>query len=93
MNAMTKVSRVHCLADGRFESRDEYPTNDLLGIDGSLREAVSTAVREAGLISEQMNCRVVVEVQEHNGKFKQEEIKNPTSKAKDEIHDQQDENA
>ena len=77
MKTMTKVFRIHRLPDGRFESRNEYPTDSRLGVDNNLGQAIDTAVREATLVSKELNCRVVVEVQQQNVKFRQEQVVNP----------------
>jgi hypothetical protein len=72
----TRKFRIHQRADGRFEIRNEFPNDSPLGVDHSLSQAIGSAGREAALASRD-GCRVVIEVQQPNKKWKQVNVINP----------------
>lgn len=72
-----RTYRVHRRQDGRFESRNENPTDSPLGVDTNLNMAIGSAYREAMLTAKAEGCRVVIEVQQPNGKFKRETVVEP----------------
>jgi len=64
-----RVFRIRHRADGRFETRNEHPTDSALGVDYSLPQAIGTATREATLAS-RAGCQVVIKAQQPNGTWK-----------------------
>lgn len=72
-----RTYRVHRRSDGRFESRNENPTDSPLGVDNNLNMAIGSAYREANMTARAEGCRVVIEVQKPNGKFKRETVVEP----------------
>lgn len=75
-----RVLRVHRRPDGRYETRNERPTDSPLGVDASLNMARGTAYREATMISREEGCRVDIEVQHPDGTWKAETPVEPPSK-------------
>jgi hypothetical protein len=73
----TRTFRIHRRPDGRYESRNEHPGDSPLGVDSSLDMAIGSAHREATNTAKAEGCRVVIEVQQPNGKFKRETIVEP----------------
>jgi hypothetical protein len=71
-----RVFRIHRRADGRFESRNEHPTDSPLGVDYSLTQAIGTATREATLASRE-GSRIVIKVQQPNGTWKKVDVIRP----------------
>lgn len=69
-NLPTRTIRIHRRPDGKFECRNGSASDSPLGVDSDLNVAIGTAHREATLISNAQRCRVVIEVQQLNGKFK-----------------------
>ena len=76
----TRVVRVHRREDGGFECRSEHANHGPLGIDNHLGMALGTATREATAISREEGCRVIIEVELPNGKFKRERIIEPPAR-------------
>jgi hypothetical protein len=72
----SRTIRIYRRADGRFVSRNEFPTDSPLGVDYSLSQAIGTAKREATLASKD-GFRVIVEAQQPNGKWKRVEVVEP----------------
>jgi hypothetical protein len=72
-----RTYRVIRRQDGRFESRNEIPTDSPLGVDSSLNMAIGSAHREATMTARAEGCRVVIEVQQPNGRFKREAVIEP----------------
>jgi hypothetical protein len=64
-------------SDGRFECRNEHSMDSPLGVDRSLTMALGTAMREAAATSRDKRCRVVIEVEQSDGKFKLEHVVEP----------------
>ena len=79
--AKTRVFRIHRRPDGRYEARNEFPADSPLGVDISLPLAVGSAHREAVLTSRNEGCRVVIEVEQTNGKWKRMEVVEPARQA------------
>jgi hypothetical protein len=73
----TRTFRIHRRPDGKFESRNENPKDSPLGVDSSLNMAIGSAFREAAIAAKTQGCRVVIEVQQPNGKFKREMVIEP----------------
>jgi len=71
-----RVFRISQRADGRFESRNEHPTDSPLGVDYSLNQAIGTAKREATLAS-RAGCKVVIKAQQPNGTWKKIDVIRP----------------
>jgi len=68
--------RIYRREDGRYVSLNEHPGDSPLGIDFSLSQAIGTATREAMLASRQ-GCRVAIEVQQFNKRWKRVDVINP----------------
>ena len=68
--------RIHQRQDGRYVSLSEHPGDSPLGVDYSLSQAIGTATREATLAS-RGGCRVVIEVQQPNKRWKRVEVISP----------------
>ena len=64
-----RVFRICHREHGRFETRNEHPTDSPLGVDYSLPQAIGTATREATLAS-RAGCEVVIKGQQPNGTWK-----------------------
>jgi hypothetical protein len=73
----TRTFRIFRRSDGRFESRNETPGDSPLGVDSTLNLAVGSAHREATMTAKAEGCRVVIEVQQPDGKFKREMVVEP----------------
>ena len=71
-----RVFRIHLRPDGRYESRNEIPTDSPLGVDSSMNQALGTAKREATIASLDA-CRVRIEVQVTKRKWKQVDVVYP----------------
>lgn len=71
-----RVFRISQRADGRYISRNEFPSDSPLGVDTSLSQAIGTALREATLASRE-GCQVVIEVQQPNKKWKRIDVIEP----------------
>ena len=71
-----RVLRIHRRTDGRYESRNDVPGDSPLGVDYSLNQALGTAQREATLASRE-GCRVRIEMQDNNNKWKQIDVVEP----------------
>jgi hypothetical protein len=59
---MLRLFRIYQRPDGRFESRNEFPKDNPLGVDSSMEEAMGTAHREA-VIAGREGALVVIEAQ------------------------------
>lgn len=68
--------RIHRRLDGKFVSRGESPSDSPLGVDSNLHVAIGSALREATLMSRD-GFRVIIEVEQENGQWKQEGIVEP----------------
>lgn len=68
---------IHRRPDGKFESRNENPRDSPLGVDRDINMAIGSTVREATLTARTEGCRVVIKVQQPNGKFKREKVIEP----------------
>lgn len=77
-----RTLRIHRRPDGRFVTRNERPTDSPLGVDSSLSQAMGTATREATAISREAGCRVIIEVEQANGKWKRETAMDPPRSAR-----------
>jgi hypothetical protein len=77
MTTTTRTLRIHRRPDGRFVTEGENPGESPLGVDGSLGQAIGTAVREAIAMSRMEHCRVIIAVEKPNGRYQQEQIINP----------------
>ena len=74
--APKRVFRICQRTDGRFECRNEHPTDSPLGVDYSLTQAIGTATREATLAS-RAGCQVVIKAQQPNGTWKTIDVVKP----------------
>jgi len=72
----TRRFRIYRREDGRYVSLSERPGESPLGVDFSLSQAIGSATREATIASRE-GCRVVIEVQEPNNKWKKIDVINP----------------
>ena len=73
---LQRVFRIWRREDGRFECRNDHPTDSPLGVDYSMTQAIGTATREATLAS-RAGCRVVIKAQLANGTWKKIAVINP----------------
>lgn len=71
-----RVVRIHLRPDGRFETRNEKPTDSPLDVDNSMNQALGTAKREATTVSLD-GCRVRIEVQTTKKRWKQVDVVYP----------------
>jgi hypothetical protein len=71
-----RVFRIRRRDDGRFECRNEHPTDSPLGVDYSMSQAIGTATREA-ILASRAGCRVVIKAQLPNGTWKKINVVNP----------------
>lgn len=72
-----RIIRIHRRDDGRFVCRNDIETDSPLGVDRSLSQAIGTAQREATLASSREGCRVVIEIEQEDGKWKRSDVINP----------------
>jgi len=77
MTTRTRTLRILRRPDGRFVTEGPMPMNTILGVDSSLSQAIGSAVCEATALSRDQRCRVVIAVQQPNGRFQQDQIINP----------------
>lgn len=75
-----RVFRVHREGPTRFVSRNETPQDSPLGVDRTEGQAIGAAVREATLVARDEGCRVVIEVQGPDGKWRRDQIIEPPAK-------------
>lgn len=71
-----RMFRIQRGADGRFETRNEVPTDSPMGVEVTLGMAIGTATREATLASRE-GCRVIIEVLEGDGTWKRANVIHP----------------
>jgi len=72
----TRRFRIYQREDGRYVSLSEHPGDSPLGVDFSLNQAIGSATRQATLASCE-GCRVVIEVQQPNNRWKKIDVINP----------------
>ena len=68
--------RIYRRGDGRFVTCNEHPGDNPLGVDNTLYLALGSAIREANMAARE-GARVVIEVQQADGKFKRQQIIGP----------------
>jgi hypothetical protein len=73
-----RVFRIRQRDDGRFESRNEHPTDSPLGVDYSMSQAIGTATREA-ILASRAGCRVVIKAQLPNGTWEENQRRQPAT--------------